>query len=62
MALGACFGGNGTILGASANVIVASLAAKEGKGFSYWEFLKIGAPITIVSLILSHLYIFLRYL
>jgi Na+/H+ antiporter NhaD/arsenite permease-like protein len=62
LALGACFGGNGTILGASANVIVASLAAKEGKGFSYWEFLKIGAPITIVSLILSHLYIFLRYL
>jgi Na+/H+ antiporter NhaD/arsenite permease-like protein len=62
LALGACFGGNGTILGASANVIVASLAAKEGKGFSYWEFLKVGAPITIVSLILSHLYIFIRYL
>nr|WP_037464891.1 ArsB/NhaD family transporter [Shimazuella kribbensis] len=62
LALGACLGGNGTILGASANVIVASLAAKEGRGFSYMEFLKIGAPITLVSLIITHIYIFIRYL
>lgn len=62
LALGACLGGNGTILGASANVIVASLAAKENKGFSYWDFLKIGAPITLVSLIIAHVYIYLRYI
>lgn len=62
LALGACLGGNGTIIGASANVIVAGLAAKEGKGFSYLEFLKVGVPITLVSLLLAHVYIYLRYL
>ncbi|WP_446673939.1 hypothetical protein [Paenibacillus sedimenti] len=62
LALGACLGGNGTIIGASANVIVAGLAAKEGKSFRYMEFLKIGAPITIVSLVLAHIYVYLRYL
>lgn len=62
LALGACLGGNGTIIGASANVIVAGLAAKEGKGFSYLEFLKVGVPITLVSLLLAHGYVYLRYL
>ncbi len=62
LALGACLGGNMTIIGASANVIVAGLASREGHGFSYWEFLKIGFPITIVSLVLAHVYIYLRYL
>ncbi|SEN38379.1 ArsB/NhaD family transporter [Lihuaxuella thermophila] len=62
LSLGACLGGNGTIIGASANVVVASLAAREGKGFSYMDFLKIGAPLTLVSLIISNIYIYLRYL
>lgn len=62
LALGACLGGNGTIIGASANVIVAGLAAKEGKGFSYFEFMKVGAPITLMSLALAHVYIYIRYL
>ncbi|MFC5448035.1 ArsB/NhaD family transporter [Paenibacillus aestuarii] len=62
LALGACLGGNGTIIGASANVIVAGLAAKEGRGFSYLEFLKIGAPITLVSLALAQAYVYVRYL
>lgn len=62
LALGACLGGNGTILGASANVIVAGMASKEGKGFSYLQFLMIGAPITLVSLIMAHLYIYFRFL
>lgn len=62
LALGACLGGNGTIIGASANVIVAGIAKKEGHGFSYMEFLKVGAPIMIISLFLSHIYIYFRYL
>lgn len=62
LALGACLGGNGTLIGASANVIVAGMASKEGSGFSYMDFLKIGAPLTIVSLILSNAYLYLRYL
>ncbi|MBO9130650.1 ArsB/NhaD family transporter [Bacillus sp. 165] len=62
LALGACLGGNGTLIGASANVIVAGIASREGHGFSYMKFLKLGAPITIVSLIIAHVYIYLRYL
>lgn len=62
LALGACLGGNGTILGASANVIVAGMASREGKGFSYWEFLKVGAPITLLSLAIAYVYIYFRYL
>ncbi|HEU5141047.1 MAG TPA: ArsB/NhaD family transporter [Bacillales bacterium] len=62
LALGACLGGNGTLIGASANVIVAGMASKEGDGFTYMDFLKIGAPITLVSLVLSNIYLYLRYL
>ncbi|WP_028596070.1 ArsB/NhaD family transporter [Paenibacillus assamensis] len=59
LALGACLGGNGTVLGASANVIVSGMAKREGKGFSYWEFLKIGAPITLLSLLIATVYLLL---
>ncbi|QQE72812.1 ArsB/NhaD family transporter [Brevibacillus composti] len=61
LALGACLGGNGTLIGASANVIVAGLAAKEGHPISFVGFLKIAFPLMIMSIVLSHLYIFLRY-
>ncbi|WP_158737542.1 ArsB/NhaD family transporter [Alteribacillus sp. YIM 98480] len=62
LALGACLGGNATLIGATANVIVAGLASKQGKGFSYLDFFKIGAPTALVSLIVSTLYVYLRYL
>jgi Na+/H+ antiporter NhaD/arsenite permease-like protein len=62
LSLGACLGGNGTLIGASANVIVAGMAAREGKGFSYMDFLKIGAPLTLVALVLSTIYVYFRYL
>lgn len=62
LALGACLGGNGTIIGASANVIVAGMAAREGNGFTYMQFLKVGAPVTIVTLIVSTVYVYFRYL
>ncbi|MFX3634879.1 MAG: ArsB/NhaD family transporter [Candidatus Pristimantibacillus sp.] len=58
LSLGACLGGNGTLIGASANVVVAGLAMREGKGFSYMDFLKIGAPLTLVSLVISTIYIY----
>ncbi|SFA51813.1 possible tyrosine transporter P-protein [Parageobacillus thermantarcticus] len=62
LSLGACLGGNGTLIGASANVIVAGIASREGHGFSYMDFLKIGAPLTFIALLLSHVYLFIRYL
>ncbi|WP_096201430.1 ArsB/NhaD family transporter [Bacillus sp. FJAT-45350] len=62
LALGACLGGNGTLIGATANVIVAGLAMKAKQGFSYLEFLKIGFPVAIVSFIISTVYLYFRYL
>ncbi|MED1600671.1 ArsB/NhaD family transporter [Alkalihalophilus marmarensis] len=62
LALGACLGGNATIIGATANVIVAGMALKAKQPFSYWEFLKVGAPIAILSFVISSIYIYLRYL
>ncbi|MCU5111561.1 ArsB/NhaD family transporter [Bacillus wiedmannii] len=62
LSLGACLGGNGTLIGASANVVVAGIAKREGHAFSYMDFLKIGLPLTIIALLLSHVYIYLRYL
>lgn len=61
LSLGACLGGNGTLIGASANVIVAGLAAKEGEPIRFVYFLKVAFPLMIVSIVISHLYVFLRY-
>lgn len=62
LALGACLGGNGTLIGASANVIVAGLAAKEGHKISFVKFMMIGLPIMVMSVLISMAYIYLRYL
>jgi len=61
LSLGACLGGNGTIIGASANVIVAGMAAKEGHHISFLYFMKIAFPLMIMSIVLSHLYVYVRY-
>jgi len=62
LALGACLGGNGTLLGSSANLVVAGLAKKEKENVSFLEFLKVGFPIVLVSLFISSIYIYFRYL
>jgi Na+/H+ antiporter NhaD/arsenite permease-like protein len=62
LALGACLGGNATIVGASANVIVAGLAERAGYPISFRAFLKCGLIITLESLLIASLYIWLRYL
>lgn len=62
LSLGACLGGNGTLIGASANVIVAGMAAKEGHPVSFLQFLKIGFPLMLLSIVISSVYIYLRYL
>lgn len=61
LALGACLGGNGTLIGASANVIVAGIAEKNGIGLYFMQYLKIAFPLMIISIIISHFYILLRY-
>jgi len=62
LALGACLGGNGTIVGASANLIVAALAAANGRPISFIKYIKVGFPIMILTMLISTLYIYWRYL
>lgn len=58
LAMGASFGSNGTLSSTSANVIAVGLAAKEGTKFSYGEFLRVGAPLTVVALAMATGYIY----
>ena len=62
LALGACLGGNGTLIGASANVVVASMAAQRGKPISFISFMKTAFPLMILSIIISTAYVWFRYL
>ena len=62
LALGACLGGNGTLVGASANLIVAGLAADRGVRITFIDYFKIGFPIMILTIIMSTVYVYLRYL
>ncbi|MCQ6563176.1 ArsB/NhaD family transporter [Paenibacillus mendelii] len=62
LALGACLGGNGTLIGASANLITAGLSAKEGHPITFVKFLKYGFPFMLLSVGMSSIYIYLRYL
>lgn len=62
LALGACLGGNGTLIGASANLIAAGMAAKEGHPISFYAFLKVGFPLMLLSVAIASVYIYVRYL
>ena len=62
LALGACLGGNSTLVGASANVVVASLAERSGHPISFRRFLSYGLLTTAMSLLLATGYVWLRYL
>jgi Na+/H+ antiporter NhaD/arsenite permease-like protein len=61
LALGACLGGNGSPIGASANVIVVGMAEKAGQKISFLRFMAYGVPITFVTVLLSMIYVLLRY-
>jgi Na+/H+ antiporter NhaD/arsenite permease-like protein len=62
LALGACLGGNGTLIGASANVVVVDLARRAGYTISFWQFFKFGFPAMLGSIVLSSLYLWLIFL
>jgi len=61
LALGACLGGNGSPIGASANVIVVGLSEKAGHKISFGQFLKYGVPVMVLTVFLSMIYIYVRY-
>ncbi|HET9878219.1 MAG TPA: ArsB/NhaD family transporter [Candidatus Limnocylindria bacterium] len=62
LAIGADMGGNATIIGASANVILAAMAEREGHPISFGAFLRYGLPVTLGTILVSTAYIWLRYL
>lgn len=62
LSLGACLGGNMTIIGAAANVIVSETSAAHGHQIKFMEYLKYGVVAMLVSLIISTIYIWLRFL
>jgi Na+/H+ antiporter NhaD/arsenite permease-like protein len=62
LALGACFGGNATLIAAAANVAAAGMASRAGRPIGFTTFLRAGLPATAVSLVLATAYIGVRYL
>lgn len=62
LALGACLGGNGSLVGASANVVVAGILEKHKHRISFGEYMKIGFPLMILSIIISTTYLYIFYL
>ena len=62
LSLGACLGGNGTLIGASANVVVAGMASAHGEKISFIGYLKIAFPLMILSIIVASIYVYCRYL
>ena len=61
ISLGACLGGNGTLIGASANVVLSGISAKHGHPITFNKFLKIGFPTMIMSIIISTVYLVVRF-
>jgi Na+/H+ antiporter NhaD/arsenite permease-like protein len=62
LALGACFGGNATIIAAAANVAAAGLAEGSGRKIGFVSFLRMGIPATLLSMVLATVYLFVRYI
>jgi Na+/H+ antiporter NhaD/arsenite permease-like protein len=61
LALGADLGGNATLIGASANVVVAGIAARNGHPIGFWQFTRYGLVVTAATLAVSSVYVYLRY-
>jgi Na+/H+ antiporter NhaD/arsenite permease-like protein len=62
LALGACLGGNGTLVGASANVIVSGMLEKHGDRLGFVEYMKVGFPMMLLSVAIASVYLVVFYL
>ncbi|MCS7462637.1 ArsB/NhaD family transporter [Paenibacillus doosanensis] len=62
LALGACLGGNGSLIGASANLIVAGISGREGHPISFMKYFKIAFPLMLLSVAIANIYVYFRYL
>jgi Na+/H+ antiporter NhaD/arsenite permease-like protein len=62
MMFGATLGGNGTVVGASSNIVAAGIAEQHGKRISFKTFLRYGIPVTALQLLTVGLYVAIRFL
>jgi Na+/H+ antiporter NhaD/arsenite permease-like protein len=62
LALGACFGGNMTLVAAAANVAAAGMVERSGRRIGFFEFLKVGVPVTLFSMVMVTGYLYVRYI
>lgn len=62
LALGACLGGNGSLMGASANLVVSGFAERAGQPIRFFPFLMLAFPLMLVTIAISHVYLLIRYL
>ena len=62
LSLGACLGGNGTLVGASANLTVAGIAERSGVRFPFVKFLKLAFPLMLLQVAIAQAYVLWRYL
>ena len=62
LSLGACLGGNGTAIGASANVVAVGMAEREGYKISFGNYFKVCFPIMLITIIISTVYVYFVYL
>ena len=62
LSLGACLGGNGTLIAAAANLVGVNILRRQGRIITFKDFFRIGLPIMLISIALSSAYLFLRYL
>ena len=61
LSLGACLGGNGTLIGASANVVLSGISAKHGHPITFGHYLKVGFPTMVLSVAISTVYLLVRF-
>lgn len=61
ISLGACLGGNGTLIGASANVVLSSISNKNGFPITFKSYLRFGLPVMLLSVLIASAYLVLRY-
>ena len=62
LSLGGCLGGNGTLIGASANLTVAGIAERNGVPFGFWKFTRYSLGLMVVHVAICSIYLWLRYL
>ena len=61
ISLGACLGGNGTLIGASANVVLSGISNRHGHPITFASYLKVGFPLMLVSVVISMLFLLIKF-